>query len=429
MARRRQLHAALEGARAQPHERDAVAMLRVHVRLHLEHEAGDFLVLGRNGRGFGGLRTGRRRMAAERVDQLGDTEVLQRGAEIDGRQVAVAIRLAIEFGIAGLGQLDLFGDLGGQRRRVVHLAVKGAAIALGAADLAGGEVENAFEQPAHADRPAHRCDVERQDVGDLIEQFEGRTPLAVDLVDEGDDRHRAQAADFEQLARLRLDTARRVDDHHGRIDRGQGAIGVFREILVPRRVEQVEGHAVLLERHHRGSDRDAALLLDLHPVRPRPPVLPARLDLARQVDRAAEIEQLFGQRGLTGVRVRDDREGTAGGSHGRLCQIRKWRIRAPEMRACYSKLWHKTGPCQISPPLQGRGRGWGASASLGFEAKPHPNPSPEGERLRDGYPASVTVICMTFSPPTGTTNTPGLSKKSPSYPSGSAMPCHGSTQT
>ena len=40
-------------------------------------------------------------------------------------------------------------------------------------------------------------------VGDLVEQLERVAALAVDLVDEGDDRHVAQAADLEQLARLR----------------------------------------------------------------------------------------------------------------------------------------------------------------------------------------------------------------------------------
>jgi hypothetical protein len=45
-------------------------------------------------------------------------------------------------------------------------------------------------------------------VGDFVEQVEGAAALAIDLVDEGDDRHRAQPADLEQFARLRLDAAR-----------------------------------------------------------------------------------------------------------------------------------------------------------------------------------------------------------------------------
>jgi hypothetical protein len=39
------------------------------------------------------------------------------------------------------------------------------------------------------------------------------------------------------------------------------------EILVARRVEQVEGEPLMLEAHHRRGDRDAALALDHHPVR------------------------------------------------------------------------------------------------------------------------------------------------------------------
>ena len=135
------------------------------------------------------------------------------------------------------------------------------------------------------------------------------------LVDESDDRHAAQAADFEQLARLRFDALSRVDHHDRRIDRRQRAIGVFGKILVPRRVEQVEGDPLALERHDRTGYRNAALLFDLHPVGPRPPRLPARLDLAGKMDGAAGQQQLLGQRGLARVGVGNDGESTAIGSH------------------------------------------------------------------------------------------------------------------
>ena len=85
---------------------------------------------------------------------------------------------------------------------------------------------------------------------------------------------------------------------------------------MPRRIEQVEGDPVPFKRHHAGGNRDAALLLDLHPVRPRPASRTARLHLARKMDRAAGQQQLFGQRGLTRVRMRDDGKGTAVGCHG-----------------------------------------------------------------------------------------------------------------
>jgi hypothetical protein len=45
------------------------------------------------------------------------------------------------------------------------------------------------------------------------------------------------------------------------------------EILMARRVEQVEDEPLVLEAHHRRGDRDAALALDRHPIRARPPPL------------------------------------------------------------------------------------------------------------------------------------------------------------
>src|SRR3546814_10422830 len=83
------------------------------------------------------------------------------------------------------------------------------------------------------------------------------------------------------------------DLHHRRIDRGQRAIGVLRKVLMPRRVEQVEGDSVLLERHHRRRHRNPALLLDLHPVGTRAPVRAARLDLARSEEHTSELQSLM----------------------------------------------------------------------------------------------------------------------------------------
>jgi hypothetical protein len=77
------------------------------------------------------------------------------------------------------------------------------------------------------------------------------------------------------------------------------------EILVARRVEQIEGEPLLLEAHHRRGDRDAALALDRHPIRARPPPVAPRLDLARQLDRAPEQQQFLGQCRLAGVGVRN----------------------------------------------------------------------------------------------------------------------------
>ena len=67
----------------------------------------------------------------------------------------------------------------------------------------------------------------------------------------------------------------------------------------------------MFERHYRRCHRDAALLFNLHPVRPRPSRLAAGLNRTGQVDGAAGKQQLFGQCRFTGVRVGNNRERAA----------------------------------------------------------------------------------------------------------------------
>ena len=57
--------------------------------------------------------------------------------------------------------------------------------------------------------------------------------------------------------------------------------------------------------------QNPARLLDLHPVRPRPPVLAARPHLTRHMNGTAEQQQLFGQRGLARVGMGNDGERAA----------------------------------------------------------------------------------------------------------------------
>ena len=195
-ARGHQLHAAFEGARDLPHEGDPVAVVGVHVGLDLEDEAGHLVAVGADLALFAGLRTRLGRIFGDRLDDLLDPEILQRRSEIDRRQVAIAIGLEIERRIALAAEqaflghardaigAEIFGEDRVFRALGLHgLAAEFLAVAFGQMQLAGLEVEHAFEQPAHADRPAHRRDVERQLVGDLVEQFERVAPFAVDLVD------------------------------------------------------------------------------------------------------------------------------------------------------------------------------------------------------------------------------------------------------
>ena len=165
-----------------PHEGDAVAVLRVHVGLDLEDEAGDLVALRLISARLGRLRPRRRGDARDRVDQFGDAEILQRDAEVDRGQVAVAIGLEVELGIAALRQLDLLAPC--RALRASRMASgSSSAVELRrspsrrrrpcAAEL---EIVDALELAAHADRPAQRADVEREHVGDLVEQLERVAP-------------------------------------------------------------------------------------------------------------------------------------------------------------------------------------------------------------------------------------------------------------
>jgi hypothetical protein len=150
--------------------------------------------------------------------------------------------------------------------------------------------------------------VERKGLLDLVEEIERIPGLAVHLVDKGDDRNVAQPANLEQFARPRLDAFGGIDDHHGRVDGGEGPIGVLGKVFVAGRVEQVEDAIAVFECHHRGHDGNAALALDAHPVGAGLAAIGLGAHFAGELNGAAEQQQLFSQRGLARVRVRDDRE-------------------------------------------------------------------------------------------------------------------------
>ncbi len=138
------------------------------------------------------------------------------------------------------------------------------------------QVHHPLEPPARASGPIEWRGIELQLDRDLVQQFEWIERLAVHLVDEGDDGNVAQPADFEQFQRLRFDALGRVQHHHRRIGSRQYAVGVLGEVLVARRVQEVEHQPRVIERHGARRNRDAALALDLHPVRTGAPLLAAR---------------------------------------------------------------------------------------------------------------------------------------------------------
>ena len=193
----------------------------------------------------------------------------------------------------------------------VRLARAVICAALEAIDQLATAVVDSDERAARVDRPRDRIAIDAEIGLDVAQELERILANAVALVDDRENRHATPLAHREQLPRAFLDALAVVQEHHRAVGGDQDAIRVLREVLVSRRVEQVDLVALVLELHHARRHRDAALLLHLHPVGRRVPLLAPSLHRPREVDRAAVQQQLLGEGRLAGVRMADDRERAA----------------------------------------------------------------------------------------------------------------------
>ena len=153
----------------------------------------------------------------------------------------------------------------------------------------------------------------------LVQQVERLLRGAVQLVDEDDHRRLPHPADLHQLARLRLDALRSVDDDDDRIDGRERAVGVLCEVLVAGGVENIDLASRVFEAHHGRGHRNASLALDLHEVGRGALLDLVALDGSGHVDGAAEQQQFFRKGGFARVGVGDDGEGPPPGYLFLLC--------------------------------------------------------------------------------------------------------------
>ena len=224
-----------------------------------------------------------------------------------------------------------------------------------------GEVIRPGEGAAAPDRPGDWRGIERQLCLDFIQYLERIPCLAIHLVHESDDWNVAQAADLEQFERARLDALRGVDHHHRTVDSSQRPVSIVSEILVAWRIEKIENVVAILKGHHRSHDRNAALALDLHPVGARLHSVLLGFHLAGKLDRAAEQQQLFGQRRLARVRVRNDREGAAAGdrlghdfSHDEEFQFDSARLLSGRYRPVEPEMMPPMADANLTPEAAAR---------------------------------------------------------------------------
>ena len=324
-------HVAGELARADPHEGHFVAVARVHVALDLENKAGEGGEIRADGAHGRVARARRGGMLHEAVQHKLDAEIVDRAAEEHRRGLARQHLFRRIFRAGQVQHAHFFDKIPVADR--LHLVLDVAVVYVadlhrGPESAAGGALEHmrllreavvdAAEILAAAHRPVHRERLQAQHFFQLVYQFERLAGRAVHLVHESENRDVAAAADLEQFQRLGLYALARVYHHDGRVHGGQHAVGVLGKVAVARRVQQVDAVAVIVELQHGGTDGDAALFFQLHPVRGRGALVLAGRDGARQVQGAAVKQQLLGKRGLAGVGVGNYGEGAPAGGliHG-----------------------------------------------------------------------------------------------------------------
>ncbi len=316
-------HAFFVFAGADTHEGDTVAVLGVHVRLDLEHEAGEFLfhrlhgtLVGNPGQRLGGP-------IDHGIQHVVDTEVAQGGTEEHRRQLAVEEFLLVELVAGALHQFQLVdkpvvlvtqvgaGFVGVELLDDFHIGTFVAVAGGVHNDVVVGQVVHALEVAVATNRPGDRRGLDLQDGFDFVQQFDRVADVTVEFVDKADNRRIPQAAHVHQRDGAGLDAFTAVEDHQRRVHRRQGAVGVFGEVFVARGVEQVDHVVAIRELHDRRGNGNTTLLFHFHPVGGGMAVGFTGFHRAGHRDRLAHQQQLFGDGGFTGIGVGNNGESAA----------------------------------------------------------------------------------------------------------------------
>ena len=316
-------HALFKGTADNAHESQPIPVGRVHVRLNLEHKAGEVGLLGADHAGIALPGQGRRRVLQETIQEGLHTKVGHGRAEEHGRQFAPAYSLQIE-GITGLiQQLDFLvqpipimlvqqgfqhGIIHGNVSFLHHLfAVVAAGVQLHHFRI---PVVDALEIPIHADGPVNGTGADAQHLLQFFHQRKGILGGSVHFIHKGENRYVPHPADLEQLNGLGFHALGGVDQHNCRIGSHQHPVSILGEVLVSGGIQNVDAESVIFKLHGRRGDRNAALLFNVHPVGSGVFVALASLNTAGRPNGSAVKQELFGQGRFAGVRVRNNGKGS-----------------------------------------------------------------------------------------------------------------------
>ena len=304
-------HPPLELAGAHPHERDAVPVRRVHVRLDLEHEGGERRVerAGHTGdvvarRGVTGARSttassSRRtpKFVSAEPKNTGVTSPLRKRSDRRGRRPR---RAATSSSTAAVPGRALLGRGLVERAHLLPRLGRAAGGA-GEADVAARRIRSTTPRKSPAmptgqvtGRRARSTAGASTWSSSSSGSRPGRSHLLMN-VSSGRLRSRHTSNSLSVCGSMPLAASSTIIAGVGG---RQHPVGVLGEVAVARGVEQVEHRVPVRELEHRRRDRDAALLLHLHPVGGDPAALAAGLHRAGRLHRPAVEEELLREGGL-----------------------------------------------------------------------------------------------------------------------------------
>ncbi len=253
-----------------------------------------------------------RRAAEHRVRLAGDGELADRALDLLGGEL-LAAEVLLQQRVVGLCDgleqlLAVLLDLVDHVCRDLFDLVLGAHghVALGVAgpheSALVDEVDDADEVVLGSDGQLQHERLRLQTADDRVDgEVEVSTQL-VHLVDEADAGDVVLVGLTPHGLRLGLHALLAVEDGDGTVEHAERALHLDREVDVPGGVDDVDLVALPEARHRSGGDRDAALLLLLHPVGGGSAVV----RLADLVVDARVEQDALGRRRLAGIDVRHD---------------------------------------------------------------------------------------------------------------------------
>ena len=311
-------------AGANPEEGDAIAVFGVEVGVNFENETGEFGFVGFDIALCGGTWQGVGGYFDEGIEEFLYPETIECGAEENGCGFGAEVVFAGEFAVYAIDQFYIVAQFGGvfgiedgidlgvcESVDIDHVIGHFGFAAFEQVEGLVVEQVNAFEIFSAVDGPAHGVHADVEFAFEFFEEVERVFAIAVHFVHENDHGGVAHSADFHEFFGLFLYAFHAIHHEDYAVYRGECAIGVFGEIFVSGRIEDVDPFVFVMERHYRCGHGDTSLFFNFHEIGGGGFGDFVAFYGACGLDLTAEEEEFLCEGGFTGIWVSDDGEGFA----------------------------------------------------------------------------------------------------------------------